>query len=58
MEDGILAVVVDKGAVFDALVLLFEVGGKGWAVAATLEGVSLRAGIRISVIAYVGLRCD
>jgi hypothetical protein len=38
VQDGVLAVVVDEGAVFDALVLLFEVGGEGGAVAAALEG--------------------
>lgn len=37
VQDGVLAVVVDEGAVFDALVLLFEIGGEGGAVAATLE---------------------
>jgi len=36
VQDGVLAVVVDEGAVFDALVLLFEVGGEGGAVAAAL----------------------
>jgi hypothetical protein len=38
VQDGVLAVVVDERAVFDALVLFFEVGGEGGAVAATLEG--------------------
>lgn len=38
VQDGVLAVVVDERAVFDALVLFFEVGRKGGAVAAALEG--------------------
>lgn len=53
MEDGVFAVVVDKGAVFDALVLLFEVGGEGWAVAAALGRVSSCGRVRMSMMAYV-----
>lgn len=40
MEDGVLAVVVNEGAVLNFLVLFFEVCGEGWAVAATLDCVS------------------
>ena len=36
VQNRVLAVVVDERAVFDALVLLFEVGGESWAVAAAL----------------------
>lgn len=36
VQDGVLAVVIDKRAVFDALVLFFEVGREGGAVAAAL----------------------
>lgn len=36
VQNDIFAVIVYKGAVLDTLVLFFEVGGEGWAVAATL----------------------
>jgi hypothetical protein len=36
VQQGVLAVVVDEGAVGDLLVLGFEVGGEGGAVAAAL----------------------
>lgn len=41
MEDDVLAVVIYEGAVFDSLVLFFEIGDECWAVAAALIGVSL-----------------
>lgn len=36
VQDGVLAVVVDEGAILDLLVLFFEVGREGWAVATAL----------------------
>jgi hypothetical protein len=39
VQQGVLAVVVDEGAVGDLLVLGFEVGGEGGAVAAALVGL-------------------
>jgi hypothetical protein len=36
VQEGVFAVVVDEGAVGDLLVLFFEVGGEGWAVASAL----------------------
>jgi hypothetical protein len=36
VQDGVLAIVVDEGAVEDLLVLGFEVGGEGRAVSAAL----------------------
>jgi hypothetical protein len=37
VQDGVLAIVVDERTVLDALVLFFEVGREGGAVAAALE---------------------
>lgn len=58
MQDGVLAVGVDEGAVFDALVLFFEVGGEGGAVAAALEGVLDGGWWGLGGFTYVGLCGD
>lgn len=50
VQDGVLAVVVDERAVFDALVLFFEVGGEGGAVAAALE-----SGVRCLALGFEGV---
>ena len=38
MQDRVLAIIVDEGAIGDLLVLGFEVGGEGGAIAAALLG--------------------
>jgi hypothetical protein len=39
VEEGVFAVGVDERAVLDPLILFFEVGGEGGAVAAALSGL-------------------
>ena len=58
VQSGVLAVVVDERTIFDALVLLFEVGGEGGAVAAAL-GVVLGYGRWVLTgETYIGLCGD
>jgi len=60
VQDGVLAVVVDKGAVLDSLILLFEVGGEGGAVAAALLNPVSDWKVFVWKLqaTYVGLCCD